>query len=61
MGSLILQPVELEVEQTAVGELVDAELLAEVYDSPTTAAAERNHMVGLQAEYRPGGTWVEHP
>jgi hypothetical protein len=60
MGSPTLQPAEVEVEQTATGEPADAKLPAEVYGSPT-ATVEENCMVGLQAECRLGGTWVEHP
>jgi hypothetical protein len=62
MGSLTLQSVELEVEQTVVGGLEDMELPIEVYGSPTTAAAARvDHAAGLQVQCRPGGTWAECP
>jgi hypothetical protein len=46
------------VEQTATGKLVDSELLVEVYSSPT-AIEEEDHMAGLQAECRLGGTWAK--
>jgi hypothetical protein len=58
MGSLALQSVELEVEQTAAGKRADAELLTEVYGSPTAATVE-DHAPGLQTECRPGDTWAE--
>jgi hypothetical protein len=61
MGSLALQFVELDVEQTTAGGLEDAELPAEVYDSPTAAVAEEDHVAGLQAECRLGGTCEERP
>jgi hypothetical protein len=35
MGSLPLQPIEVEVEQTATGGPGDAELPADVYGNPT--------------------------
>jgi hypothetical protein len=40
------------VEQTAVGELADAELPTEVYGSPTATAMKEDHVAGLQAECR---------
>jgi hypothetical protein len=61
MGRPSLQSVELEVEQTVAGELADAELPTEVYDSPTAIAAKEDHVAGLQVECRLGGNWVEHP
>jgi hypothetical protein len=61
MGSLALQSLELEVEQTVVGKLADAELPAEVYGSPTTTTAEEDHTTSLQAECRLGSTSAEHP
>jgi hypothetical protein len=36
--------------------LVDAELPAEMYDSPTDTAVAEDHVAGLQAECIPGGT-----
>jgi hypothetical protein len=56
-----MQSVELEVEQTTVGELADTKLSTEVYDSPTVATATEDPVAGLQAECRPSGTWAEHP
>jgi hypothetical protein len=53
--------VELEVEQAVAGGLANTKLLAEVYGSPSASTKEEYHMVGLQAECRPGGTWAECP
>jgi hypothetical protein len=49
------------VEQASAGGLVDVELPAEVYGSPTTATGAEDHVAGLQAECRPGDTWAECP
>jgi hypothetical protein len=49
------------MEQTTMGELVDAELPAKVYGRPTAAAEEEDHAASLQAECRLDGTWAEHP
>jgi hypothetical protein len=42
-----MQSTELEVEQIVAGVLEDVKLPAEVYGSPTTAAAEGDHVAGL--------------
>jgi hypothetical protein len=51
---------KLKVEQLATGRLEDVGLLAEV-DGGSTATTKWDHVAGLKAECRPGGTWAEHP
>jgi hypothetical protein len=50
--------VELTVEQPATGRLEDMGPPIEV-DSDSTATTEGDHVAGLKAECRPGGTWAE--
>jgi hypothetical protein len=52
--------VELEVEQPAAGRLEDVGPPVEV-DGGSTAMRKGDHIDGMKAECRPGGTWVEHP
>jgi hypothetical protein len=49
------------VEKTAAGGLANVELPTEVYGSPSATIAEEDHTAGLQAQCRPGSTWVECP
>jgi hypothetical protein len=55
MGTLPQPVVELKVEQPAMGRLEDMGPPVEV-DGSSTAATEGDHVAGLKAECRPGGT-----
>jgi hypothetical protein len=46
MGSLPLQPIEVEVEQTTTGGPGDAELPADVYGNPTVVM-DNDRVAGL--------------
>jgi hypothetical protein len=60
MKTLPQPAAELEVEQLDAGIREDVGPPAKV-DAGSTAAAKGDHMDGLKAECRPGGTWAEHP
>jgi hypothetical protein len=51
---------ELEVEQPAAGRREDVGPPPEV-DAGSTAVTKGDHVAGLKAECRPGGTWAERP
>jgi hypothetical protein len=55
-----LQPVELEVQQTAMGRQEDVVPTAELDDGPT-AVMEGERAAGLSEGCRPAGTWAECP
>jgi hypothetical protein len=60
MKTLPQPAVELEVEQPATGRQEDVGPPTEV-DAGSTVAMKGDHMAGLMAKCRPGGTWAESP
>jgi hypothetical protein len=48
------------VEQLAAGRQEDVGPPTEV-DAGSTAVMTGDHVAGLKAECKPGGTWAEHP
>jgi hypothetical protein len=60
METLPQPAAELEVEQLATGRREDVGPSAKV-DAGSTAAMKVDHVAGLKAECRPGGTWAERP
>jgi hypothetical protein len=60
METLPQPAAELEVEQPATGRQDDVGQPTKV-DGGSTASMKGDHVAGLKAECRPGGTWAELP